>query len=139
MSTFTESEKDIAATMSQFKAMQGHPADNCVMVIFGAAGDLTARKLIPALYNLGKTDHLPKNFAMIGFALEPLSEEDFRMKVQKDIEQFAPEPIDATLCSWLSERVHYISGDFRDPAKYAELKDKLAALDKQYGTPGNYF
>lgn len=121
-----------------FEEAQGRPADNCVMVIFGAAGDLTARKLIPALYNLGKSGHLPKNFAIVGFAVDGLAEADFQAKVKKDIGQFAPEPIDHDLCDWITERIHYISGDFRDPAKYVELKAKLEEIDKTYGTPGSY-
>jgi glucose-6-phosphate 1-dehydrogenase len=140
MATMIENDKELdALAMNEMSESRGRPADNCVMVIFGAAGDLTARKLIPALYNLGKTDHLPKNFAIVGFAVDAMSEEDFRTKVRKDIKQFAPDPIDETLCTWLTDRLSYISGDFRDPAKYAELKAKLEGLDKTYGTPGNYF
>src|SRR5271170_7466175 len=102
MSTMMENDKAIdAQAMSQISEMQGRPADSCIMVIFGAAGDLTTRKLIPALYNLGRTDHLPKNFAIVGFAVDQMSEEDFRNKVRKDIGQFAADPIDQTLSSWL--------------------------------------
>jgi glucose-6-phosphate 1-dehydrogenase len=127
-----------AQEMHQIMESHGRPADSCIMVIFGAAGDLTTRKLIPALYNLGKTDHLPKNFAIIGFAVDELTDEEFRAKVRKDIRQFAPHPIDDTLCTWLIERIYYISGDFRIAAKYAELKNKLAELDTKHNTPGNY-
>jgi glucose-6-phosphate 1-dehydrogenase len=140
MDALLDHEQEIETpTATQLSEMHGHPADNCIMTIFGAAGDLTARKLIPALYNLGKSDHLPKNFAVLGFAFDPMSEEDFRMKVKKDINQFAPEPIDHSLCEWLCERTYYISGDFRDAAKYTTLKAKLEALDEKHGTPGNYF
>ena len=99
MATTTDDDKAIDTLAMKFGASEGHPADNCIMVIFGAAGDLTSRKLIPALYNLGKTDHLPKNFAMIGFAVDQLSEEEFRGKVRSDIKQFAPQPIDESLCN----------------------------------------
>src|SRR5277367_5654314 len=140
MPTQVENDKAFdALAMNQMNATQGRPADNCIMVIFGAAGDLTTRKLIPALYNLGKTDHLPKNFAIVGFAVDQMSEDDFRNKVKKDIDQFAPDPIDQSLCNWLVDRIYYISGDFRDAAKYLALKNKLADLDNKYGTPGNYF
>ncbi len=114
------------------------PGDSCVLVIFGAAGDLTSRKLIPALYNLGKSGHLPKDFAVIGFAVDDLTQESFVEKVRKDIEQFAPEPIDHALCDWLVQRIYYLRGDFRDAAKYDELKALLAQLDERYHTPGNY-
>ena len=113
-------------------------ADSCVLVIFGAAGDLTSRKLIPALYNLGKSGHLPKDFAVVGFAVDDLTQEQFCDKVRKDIEQFAPEPIDHALCDWLVGRIFYLRGDFRDAAKYDELKTLLGQLDDRYHTPGNY-
>ena len=113
-------------------------ADSCVLVIFGAAGDLTSRKLIPALYNLGKSGHLPKDFAVVGFAVDDLTQEQFCDKVRKDIEQFAPEPIDHALCDWLVGRIYYLRGDFRDAAKYDELKTLLGQLDDRYHTPGNY-
>ena len=113
-------------------------ADSCVLVIFGAAGDLTSRKLIPALYNLGKSGHLPKDFAVVGFAVDDLTQEQFCDKVRKDIEQFAPEPIDHALCDWLMSRIYYLRGDFRDAAKYDELKTLLGQLDERHHTPGNY-
>jgi glucose-6-phosphate 1-dehydrogenase len=125
--------------MHQQSQSHGRPADSCIMVIFGAAGDLTTRKLIPALYNLGKSEHLPKNFAIIGFAFDPMTDDQFRDKVKKDIKEFAPDPIDDTLCDWLIERIYYICADFRDATKYGELKTKLAELDAKYKTPGNYF
>ncbi len=90
MSTTIEDDKAIDTSAMKLGESQGHPADNCIMVIFGAAGDLTTRKLIPALYNLGKSDHLPKNFAIVGFAFDSLSQDEFRAKVKKDIGQFAP-------------------------------------------------
>ena len=114
------------------------PGDSCVMVIFGAAGDLTARKLIPALYNLGRSDHLPKDFALVGFAVDPLSTEQFREKMHEDIANNCAEPRDNTLVEWIVERSYYIQGDFRDTAKYQELKNLLAELDQRHHTPGNY-
>jgi len=125
--------------MNGFEQEAAKPADSCILVIFGAAGDLTSRKLIPALYNLGKSGHMPKDFAVVGFAVDDLTEDEFCEKVRKDIEQFAPEPIDHELCAWLLSRLRYLRGDFRDRAKYNELKTLLAQLDEQYHTPGNYF
>ncbi len=125
--------------MNRFPQEPAKPAGSCVLVIFGAAGDLTSRKLIPALYNLGKSGHLPKDFAVIGFALDDLNEDQFRDKVRKDIEQFAPEPIDHQLCDWLLERLYYLRGDFRDSSKFQDLKSLLAQLDERHHTSGNYF
>ena len=68
------------------------------MVIFGASGDLTKRKLIPALYNLAK-DHLlsPQFFAVIGFSFDSLTTESFRAQLTEDMKEFAPEPVDSHL------------------------------------------
>jgi glucose-6-phosphate 1-dehydrogenase len=117
----------------------GHPADPCVMVIFGASGDLTKRKLLPALYNLAKDNLLSKEFAFIGFARNETNTEQFRDMINKEIGEFATTKLDPQQWEWLSERIHYISGDFDDPAAYQTLSTLLSALDKQLGTRGNYF
>jgi glucose-6-phosphate 1-dehydrogenase len=83
------------------------PADPCAMVIFGASGDLTRRKLIPALYNLAKNDLLSREFAVIGVARSPMSTEDFRKKVSEDIKQFATDKVDADIWEWFVRRMHY--------------------------------
>ena len=63
----------------------GRPGDPCVMVIFGASGDLTRRKLIPALYNLGKNQLLSREFAVVGVAHDAMSSEEFRAKLKQDL------------------------------------------------------
>ncbi|MGI8991987.1 MAG: glucose-6-phosphate dehydrogenase, partial [Bryobacteraceae bacterium] len=127
------------AQEQQQQEINGRPAPPCVMVVFGAAGDLTSRKLIPALYNLGKTGLLPKEFAVIGFAVDALTEEEFRDKVRKDIVESVPAPVDDALCAWLIERIYYMAADFRDAGAYEKLKSKLAEVDAKHGTHGNYF
>src|SRR5260370_34897300 len=67
----------------------GRPAEACIMVIFGAAGDLTRRKLIPALYNLAKAQLLSREFAILGVAHSPMPTEDFRNKLSLDIRRYA--------------------------------------------------
>jgi glucose-6-phosphate 1-dehydrogenase len=115
------------------------PADPCIMVIFGASGDLTGRKLIPAIYNLAHAGLMPKSFGMIGVAIDPMSEEDFRKKARADMEEHASAPVQCSMCDSLVERISYISGDFKDPELYRKLAARLAELDKTLGTPGNYF
>ncbi len=66
----------------------GKQGDPCVMVIFGAAGDLTARLLIPALYNLARADLLSKEFAVLGVARAPMTDEDFRKRILEDVKQY---------------------------------------------------
>jgi len=127
---------DIAAKTG---ASLGRPGDPCVMVIFGASGDLTKRKLIPALYNLAKDNLLSKEFALVGFARNELNTEEFRNMISKEISDFATTTVDPDLWHWFERRIHYIQGDFDDPAAYQTLLTLLGQLDKDHGTRGNYF
>src|SRR5450432_3659586 len=96
------------------KARTTRPADPCTMVIFGASGDLTRRKLIPALYNLAKNDLLSGEFAVIGVARTPMSDEEFRKKTTEDIQKFATGKVDPDLWERFVRRLHYQSGDMGD-------------------------
>ena len=117
----------------------GRPGDPCVMVIFGAAGDLTRRKLIPALYNLASEQLLSREFAVVGLARAQMSTEQFRAKVSEDMKQFATGPVDSDLWEWFVRRMHYVPGNFNDPAAYEQLKATLEKVDKDHSTHGNYF
>lgn len=109
-----------------------------LFVIFGAQGDLTKRKLIPALYNLASSHHLPQEFAILGVDGIPMNTEDFRVKIRQDIQELSSRPIDPTIKEWLLDRLYYLSGDFRDPQTYARLQDMLTQLNAAHGTQGNY-
>jgi len=109
-----------------------------LFVIFGAQGDLTKRKLIPALYNLAASRLLPEEFAILGVDAISMNTEDFRIKMDRDIQELSTHPIDATIKEWVLSRLHYLSGDFRNPHTYEELKSTLLRLNGQYGTRGNY-
>ena len=117
----------------------GRPGDPCVMVIFGASGDLTRRKLIPAIYNLAKQHLLSREFAVIGVARDPLTTEDFRGKVITDLQQFAGEEITADVREWLQQRMVYMKGEFGDAKVFQQLKDLFQKLDQEYSTHGNCF
>jgi glucose-6-phosphate 1-dehydrogenase len=121
------------------KPRVGRVADPCVMVSFGFSGDLTRRKLIPALYNLASQQLLSPDFALIGVGRNPMSDEDARKKLTEDFKQFASGPIDQNIWSDFVRRVTYINGDFDDPATYARLKDALAKVDHDHGDHGNFF
>jgi glucose-6-phosphate 1-dehydrogenase len=114
-----------------------HPADPCIMVIFGAAGDLTKRLLMPSLYNLAHSKLLAKEFAIVGFARAQMSSEEFRTKLSQEIQDFIPD-LDKEIWDDLVERIHYIRGDFDDVKAYQPLVDRLKDLDRQYNTKGNY-
>lgn len=114
------------------------PADNCIMVIFGASGDLTTRKLLPALYNLGIGGLLPHEFAILGFAKDEISEEDYRKRVIDDVHQFSgATALDQERCNRLAAATYYMQGDFSNPADYVRLQARIAELEEQHRTGGN--
>jgi glucose-6-phosphate 1-dehydrogenase len=117
----------------------GRPGDPCVMVIFGAAGDLTRRKLIPALYNLAKNELLSREFAVLGVARAKMNTEEFRQKVSDDLSEFATGSVEPDLREWFVRRMHYVQGDFNDKNLYPRLKELLDRIDKDHATHGNYF
>jgi len=117
----------------------GRPGDPCAMVIFGASGDLTKRKLIPALYNLAKDNLLSKEFSLVGFARNEMSSEEFRAKLGAEIRQFATTKVDDALWHWFSERLYYVSGEFGDPAAFRQLNAQLKEIERNHGTKGNCF
>src|SRR6202795_3961466 len=96
-------------------------ADPCVMVIFGFSGDLTRRKLIPALYNLASQQLLSREFAVIGVGRSAMSDDDARKKITEGFKQFATGAVDAELWEWFVRRISYVSGNLDDPATYDKL------------------
>jgi glucose-6-phosphate 1-dehydrogenase len=127
------------ATTAVEKERIGRPGDPCVMVIFGAAGDLTRRKLIPSLYNLAKYNLLSHDFAVIGIARNPMSTDEFRIKLAQDLKEFGDGTVDPTVQAWLEQRAFYITGEFAAPSTYDQLKDTLRKVDTDYSTHGDYF
>lgn len=117
----------------------GRPADPCIMVIFGAAGDLTRRKLIPALYNLAKAQLLSREFAILGVSHNKMSEDQFRQRLSDDIKQYAGTDIDPEIWKWFTQRLYYTTAEFDDKNLYSQLKTNLEKLDKDHSTHGNYF
>src|SRR6516225_4515754 len=96
-----------------------HPEINasaapCVMTICGATGDLTKRKLIPALCNLAQEKLLPTQFAIVGYAVDDYTTESFRKTLTQEVPQYASTPIAPKLWEWMCERIYYVKGDFQD-------------------------
>ncbi|MEH2006141.1 glucose-6-phosphate dehydrogenase [Nostoc sp.] len=114
------------------------PAEPCVIIIFGAAGDLTKRLLLPALYNLKQSNLLPQEFAIVGVAHSPMSQDDFRSKLAQDIHEFATVPVDEQLWQPLEQRLYYLAGEFQSDDTYHQLQDLLTQVDQDCGTQGNY-
>ncbi len=115
-------------------------ADPCVMVIFGATGDLTKRKLFPALYNLAKDNFLPENFAIIGVGRQELETTDFRNKIIADLKEFVGSSPDKKILEWFENRIYYTGGDFDDDKKlFKDLKALLGEVCEAHKIPENYF
>src|SRR5882762_9487164 len=121
------------------KPRVGRTADPCVMVIFGVTGDLTRRKLLPALYNLASQGLLSREFAVVGIGRTPMTTEEARKKLSEDFKKFATGPVDPDLWEWFERRLHYISGKFDDPATYEQLRETLAKVQQDHSTHGNVF
>ncbi len=117
----------------------GQPADPSVMVIFGATGDLTKRKLFPALYNLAKSNLLSREFAIVCTSRTDLTTEAFREQITNEIKNFATSPVDPGLWDWFLNRIYYLGGDVQNPECYQKLKTLIAEVDQTHGTHGNYF
>ncbi len=111
----------------------GQVAGPCVFVLFGAAGDLTKRKLIPALFNLVQAKLLPDAFALLGVSVDDLNDERFRDQVS----EFLP-CHDGAAYDWLRSRLFYERGDFGDPNTFAQLRTRLSGIDIERHTEGNY-
>jgi glucose-6-phosphate 1-dehydrogenase len=113
----------------------GKAAGPCVFVLFGAAGDLTKRKLVPALFNLVKAKLLPHNFAVVGVSVDELNIEEFRNQVTAFL---PPDDQGTEDWEWFRQRLSYERGDFADANTFHALKQKLEALDLEYQTQGDY-
>ncbi|GAC1547927.1 MAG: glucose-6-phosphate dehydrogenase [Polyangiales bacterium] len=110
----------------------------CTVVIFGASGDLTKRKLLPALYNLAVSRLLPPGASVVGYARREVSDEQFRDNQKKNVAEFSRrKPLDEAIWNDFAQGLHYVSGTFEDPKGYDKLKAKLDELDKTRGTRGN--
>ena len=105
------------------------PSDPCTMVIFGATGDLTHRKLMPSLAGLAAKGVLPEPFTIVGYAIDQWDDERFRQELSGKI--------DSRLWGRFTPNLFYLPGDFRDPAGYARLRERLDRIDAEHGTAGN--
>src|SRR5215467_7374311 len=102
------------------------PAAPCILVIFGAAGDLTKRLLMPALYNLRHGRLLPESFALIGIARGAKDEAAFRRDLGDGLREFATSDVVPEDSQWLAARMRYLAGDFSDPLLYKRLAKLLS-------------
>jgi len=113
------------------------PGDPCAIVIFGATGDLTRRKLLPSLYNLRLNGLLPREFAFVGISRRPLDDEGLRAQLHRDLREFATRPVSDEVWADLAPRLHAVAGDPDDPAVHRRLAARLGELEREHRTGGN--
>ena len=115
------------------------PIPPCCLVIFGATGDLTHRKLIPALFSLESQHLLPDHFKIIGFARREFSDHSFRDELQSSLEEFAPDLWKEGQDTWkrFAKRIVFHRSDFDNAAGFSWLKERLDKFDHSDGTQGN--
>ena len=109
----------------------------CVLVIFGASGDLTQRKLIPALHSLHCDGLLPKNLQILGVARTEYSDEVFRQRMLAGVEKHGR--FEAEMWPAFAERLYYMPGSYDEPDTFRRLAERLVQFDKKSGTSGNRF
>src|SRR5881392_718110 len=109
----------------------------CSIVIFGATGDLTHRKLIPALYNLADDGELPPAAVIIGFARRPKSDDDFRKEMEEAVKKFSRQTVRDEIWKNFSQSIFYHQSDFADENGFKTLAERLDKIDKERGTRGN--
>jgi glucose-6-phosphate 1-dehydrogenase len=113
------------------------PVRSAVLAIFGATGDLSQRKLLPAIYNLAHEGALPEHLELVGVSRGEMSAEDFRSFAEKAIKRFSRHKPDEDVLSGLLKNVCYVTGAFDDPDAYGRLRESLDRFDEQMGRPLN--
>jgi glucose-6-phosphate 1-dehydrogenase len=110
----------------------------CAVVIFGASGDLSKRKLLPSLYRLFYERRISPHFAVVGSSRTPMSDDQFREKMKESVSKFLEDsPFDEDVWKSFAEGLFYVPGDLTNPASYDDLKSKLDFIEKSRQTGGN--
>ena len=125
--------------MTKANGAAGTLTGPCLAVIFGATGDLTKRKLLPALFSLARDKLLSPNFAFLGVSIDRMSDEEYREKVASDMKELAPELLTDDLLEFFLERIYYIEGDFTSAETFSKLQTRFDAIGKEHKTGGNAF
>jgi glucose-6-phosphate 1-dehydrogenase len=108
------------------------------LVIFGVTGDLSRKKLMPAVYDLANRGLLPPGFGLVGFARRDWDDQDFEQEVHDAIQKHARTPFDEEVWRQLKVGIRFVQGEFDDDAAFDTLKKTLAGLDRDRGTTGNH-
>jgi glucose-6-phosphate 1-dehydrogenase len=118
--------------------LQPDRLEPCSLVIFGAAGDLTRRKLMPALYNLMQEKALGKGFSVVGYSRTPHSDDAYREILHKAVSEYSrTQPVDDQIWQDFSCNISYVAGNFEDPDGYIALRERLEQIEQEIGSEGN--
>src|ERR1700693_1613511 len=109
----------------------------CSVVIFGATGDLTHRKLLPALYNLAADGEMPPAGSVIGFPRRPKTDDDFRKEMEEAVRKFSRQAVRDEIWKTFAQSMFYHQSDFADESGFKSLAQQLEKIDKERGTRGN--
>ncbi|MFT4259044.1 glucose-6-phosphate dehydrogenase [Microbacterium sp.] len=108
------------------------------LVIFGVTGDLSRKKLMPAVYDLANRGLLPPGFALVGFARRDWEDQDFAQVVYDAVKQHARTPFREETWTQLLQGIRFVSGEFDNAASFAKLRETVEKLDVERGTMGNH-
>jgi glucose-6-phosphate 1-dehydrogenase len=111
--------------------------DPCLVVIFGATGDLSHRRILPAIYDLRRAGLLPPETSIVGYARRPYSDESFATEMREAVTLHSRNPVEAAVWDDFARTIHYQQGDFKDPAGYRRLAARLDQIDAAAGCRGN--
>lgn len=111
--------------------------DPCTVVVFGATGDLNARKLMPALFNLGREGYLPQRFAIVGVGRRDKTDEEFRADIAEGLKKYSRVKPDAEELRDFLSRVHYQKAGFEGVDEFIKLRERLAVIEQRADLPGN--
>jgi glucose-6-phosphate 1-dehydrogenase len=134
--TNTMSEKHPANPLREGLSTKAVPQP-CAVVIFGATGDLTHRKLVPALYNIAADGELPPAVAVVGFARRPKTDDEFRKEMEEATRKFSRQTVRDEIWNGFAKSLYYHQSEFGDEAGYKKLAERLDKLDQESGTRGN--
>jgi glucose-6-phosphate 1-dehydrogenase len=113
-------------------------AGPCGLVIFGVTGDLSRKKLMPAVYDLANRGLLPPGFSLVGFARRDWADQDFTQIVHDSIKEHARTPFQEEVWRQLAKGFRFVPGDFSDDVAFGQLRDTIEELDRERGTAGNH-
>ena len=113
-------------------------AGPCGLVIFGVTGDLSRKKLMPAIYDLANRGLLPPGFSLVGFARREWADQDFAETVHQSVKEHARTPYREEVWTHLCEGIRFVAGDFADDEAFKTLKETISELDRERGTGGNH-